>query len=387
MQFDPYSRQYIFHTEKYMEVSGVRMLLSEKKQRLREEQRYDPDKKGTPVWASVLAVIAFIGFVAGIIVAVRTGHPAVAVCIFGGMFVIGGLAMIPKTRSERKRYGATNLVSGLMLMLVGLSVSVPMFLIDNIGRDRALPLLCAGMFASVGLLFFVQSLFRIYGTSNSYGIPVEGRCIGYAHMIVDQRGGSHVESSEVFEYDYAGEHYTSVNEAFRYEPDAEIGETVTMRLNPRFPSEVFYTAPRKGRNIRHFAMAAFSALFVAIGIGIGVLALSGKIGNNGSGKSTAANGKYALTDAVIEEKIGDHETPWEISLYNVAEKYEEDGAYYLRLSNDSLQSIDKSVWDQFELNDAFYIVRNTDTGKLIAIANEKDWEYQGSHPLSDMRES
>ena len=386
MQYHPDDRKYIFNTEKHMDVSGVSAQLSEKKQRLKEEQHRHPDKKETPVWASVLVVIAFIGLIVGTIVAAQSGHPAVAVCIFGGMFIVLGFVMIPKTRAGRERYGVTQFVIGLMAILLGLSVSVPMLLIDKLGSNRAFALLGAGMFASGGLFFLVYSLFRIYSTSNRNGIPVEGRCIGYAHMIVNQRG-PHVESSEIFEYDYAGEHYTSVNEAFRYEADAEIGETVTMRLNPRIPSEIFYAAPRKGRNTGYFALAAFSALFVAIGIVLGVLALNGTIGNNVQNQNTTANGKYALTDAVIEEKIGDHETPWEISLINVAEKYEEDGVYYLRFSNDIPQSTAKDKWDKFEVNDAYYIVRNTDTGKLIAVVNYKEWEYQGSHPLSDMRES
>ena len=384
MRFDPDDRQYIFNTEKHMDVSGVRIQLSEKKQRLREEQHNHPEKKGTPVWASVLVVIGFIGFIIGEIVLIKFGHPAAAVCLFGGMFVAFGFVMIPKTRVSRERYGVTNFVIGMMIMLIGLSVSVPMLLIDKLGSDRAFLILAAGMFASIGLFFLVQSLFRVYRTGNTYGIPVEGRCIGYAHMIVNQKNGSHVESSEVFEYDYAGEHYESVNEAFRHEPDAEIGETVTMRLNPRIPSEVFYSAPRKGRNTGHFVLAAFSALFVAVGIVLGVLTLNGTIGNNV--QNPGENGKYMLTDAVIEEKIGENETPWDISLYNIVEKYEEDGVYYLRFSNDPKISTDKEKWDQYELNDTFYIVRNTGTGELIAVYDYKEWDYHGSHPLSDMRE-
>ena len=61
--------------------------------------------------------------------------------------------------------------------------------------------------------------------------------------------------------------------------------------------------------------------------------------------------------------------------------------YYLRFSSDIPQSTDKDKWDQFEVNDAYYIVRNTATGKLIAVLNEKEWDYQGSHPLSDLRET
>ena len=384
MRYDPDDRQYIFNTEKHMDVSGVRTQLSEKKQRLREEQYNDSDKKGVPIWASFLVMIAFIGFIIGVIVLIKSGHPAAAVCLFGGMFVVFGFAMIPKSRVSRERYGATNFVTGLMFMLVGLSVSVPMLLIDHLGRDRAFLMLGAGMFASCGLLFLVHSLFRIYSTSNSHGIPVEGRCIAYAHMIVNQRNGSHVESSEVFEYDYAGEHYASVNEAFRSEPDAEIGETVTMRLNPRVPSEVFYSAPRKGRNAGHFALAAFSLLFVAIGIVLGILTLNGTIGNDI--QITNANGKHVLTDAVIQEKIGDDETPWDISLRNVEEKYEENGVYYLRFSDDVLQYAEKDVWDTYKLNDAYYFVRNTSTGQLIAVLLYNEWDYQGSHPLSDLRE-
>ena len=383
MRYDPDNRQYIFHTEKHMDVPGVRTLLSEKKQRLKEEQHNHPEKKGTPLWASVLVVIGFLGFIIGEIVLIKFGHPAVAVCLFGGIFVAWGFVMIPKTRANRERYGVTYFVIGMMIMLIGLSVSVPMLLIDKLGSDRAFLILVSGMFASIGLFFLVHSLFRIYSTSNSHGIPVEGRCIGYAHMIVNQRG-AHVKSTEVFEYDFEGEHYESVNEAFRFEPDAEIGETVTMRLNPRIPLEVFYSAPRKGRNTGHFVLAAFSTLFVAVGIVLGVLTLNGTIRNNVQNPS--GNGKYLLTDAVIEEKIGDNETPWDISLYNIAEKYEKEGVYYLRFSNDPLISTDKEIWDQFELNDAYYIVRNTDTGQLIAVANYKEWDYQGSHPLSDMRE-
>ena len=385
MRFDPDNRQYIFSTEKHMDVPGVRAQLSEKKRRLREEQRTHPDKKGAPMWAPVLAAIVFIGAVAGIIIAAKSGHPAAAVCIFGGMFVAGGFAMIPKTRAGRERSNATNRVAGPLLMLVGLSVSVPMFLTDNLGSERTLPLLCAGMFASVGLLFLVHSLLRIYGTSNSCGLPIEGRCIGYAHMIVDQRG-SHVESAEVFEYDYSGEHYESVNEVFRREADAEIGETVTMRLNPRIPSEVFYAAPRKGRNTGNFILAAFSACVLAIGVVFGILTLNGTIGNGGSGQSISANGKHVLNDAVIEKKIGDHETPWEVSLYTVMEKYEEDGVYYLRFSNKKRQSAEKTVWEQYELHDAYYFVQNTGTDKIIGIYKYKEWDYQGSHPLSDLRE-
>ena len=384
MRYDPDDLQYIFNTEKHMDVSGVKAQLSEKKQRLREEQRNHPDKKGTPIWASVLVIIGFFGVAAAIIAAAQTGHPAAAVCIFGGIFVAFGFVMIPKSRAGRERYGVTNLVIGLLIMLIGLSVSVPMLLTDKLGSDRAFLILAAGVFASVGLFFLVQSLFRIYSTGSSNGIPVEGRCIGYAHMIVNQRNGSHVESSEVFEYDYAREHYEAVNEAFRREPDAEIGETVTMRLNPRIPAEVFYAAPRKGRNTGNFVLAAFSALFVAVGIVLGVLTWNGTIGNDV--QNTTANGKYVLTDAVIEEKIGDRETPWDISLRSVAEKYEEDGVYYLRFSDDILQSAEKDVWEQFELHDAYYFVRNTGTGKLIAVLRYQEWDYQGSHPLSDLRE-
>ena len=81
MRYDPDDRQYIFNTEKHMDVPGVRTQLSEKKQRLREEQHDHPEKKGAPMWASVLVMIGFIGFIIGEIVLTKSGHPAVAVCL------------------------------------------------------------------------------------------------------------------------------------------------------------------------------------------------------------------------------------------------------------------------------------------------------------------
>ena len=384
MLYDPDNLQYVFNKEKYMDVTGVITQLSEKRKRLREERLDDPDKKITPAWVSALVAAAFIGIIIGMIVAVKLGHPTVAVCIFGGMFVAFGIAIIPKNRDSLEERGVKQLISGIMIMLIGLSVCVPMLFMKRIGYDRAFLILAAGMFTSCGLIFLIQALFNIHSTSDRYGIPVEGRCTGYAHMIVSQKHGSHVESAEVFEYDYEGEHYESVNGAFRREAEAEIGETVTMRLNPRIPTEVFYAAPRRGRNSGHIGLAAFSSIFVAVGIFLGIFAMNGTIGNDAQQRNT--NGKHILTDAAIEEKIGDSETSWEISLRTVEDKYEDDGVYYIRFSGDLLNSAQKDLWDKFELNDAYYFIRNTDTDELVAVQPYKEWEYQVSHPLSDLRE-
>lgn len=383
MLYDPDNSQYIFNTEKHMDVSSVVTQLSEKRHRLIEKKRDDPDVRITPVWVSVLVAIAFIGLIIVMIFAVQTGYPAVAGCIFGGIFVAAGIAVMPKTRTARERNGVKQMISGIIITLIGLSVCIPMLLIKHIGNDRAFLILTAGMFTSSGLFFFIHSLFSIYSTSSKYGIPVEGRCTGYAHMIVNNRG-SHVESAEVFEYDYNGELYESVNGAFRHEADAEIGETVTLRLNPRNPSDIFYAAPRKGKNSGYIGMAAFSSIFVAVGIILGILAVNGKIENKAQSKN--ANGKHILTDASIEEKLGDSETPWEISLRTVTDKYEDDGVYYVRFSGDLLNSAQKDIWDKFELNDSYYFIRNTSTNELVAVVNDKEWDYRGSHPLSDLRE-
>ena len=383
MLYDPDNPEYIFNEEKYMDVSGVVTQLSEKRRRLLEKKRDDPDVRITPVWVSVLVVIVFIGLIIVMATAVKTGHPAVAACIFGGIFVVGGIAVMPKTRNARELYGVKRLINGIIITLIGLSVCVPMLLIKHIGNDRAFLILAAGMFASCGLLFFIQALFNIFSTSSRYGIPVEARCTGYAHMVVNNRG-SHVESAEVFEYDYEGERYESVNGAFRHAADAEIGETVTIRLNPRVPYDIFYEAPRKGRNSDYIVMAAFSSIFVIVGIILGIFAINGDIENKAQSRN--ANGKHILTDAVIEEKIGDSETPWNISLRTVEDKYEDDGIYYVRFSGDLLNSAAKDLWDKFELNDSYYFIRNTATEELIAVVNDKEWDYRGSHPLSDLRE-
>ena len=406
MRYNPDDRQFIFNTEKHMDVSTVTTQLAEKHQRLREEQRLrvqqqlregkvlreetekqhnQPDTEENPTWFNILAGIVFLGFLFGSIILGLTDHSEVGVSLFGGLFVIFGFSTMLKKLTNREERNVKNFVIALMIILIGLSFAVPMLLTDKLGSDRALTILYCGSFVTCGLYVLVSASFDIYSAGGRNCIPVEGRCICYAHMIEFQKY-SYIKSSEVFEYDYAGEHYESVNEVFRCEPDAEIGETVTLRLNPHIPSEVFYSASRKGRNSSHFISAVIGAAVLAVGIFLGVLALNGTFENDVPDQNTNANGKYVLSDAVIEEKIGDSETPWDISLYNIAEKYEKDGVYYLRFSNDPLISTDKEKWDKFELNDAYYIVRNTDTGKLIAVLNSKEWDYQGSHPLLDMRE-
>lgn len=402
MRYNPDNFMWIYDNRQFLSQDEERMLIAEHRKNITERKMRLIESPGNAVSPAknvfgIIAAFVFISLIAGFVIALKMGYPAIGVILFGSVFFLAGLMTVCGGNTANVNSSSTAMssrMSGLMFMMIGLIIIVPMALIPVIGPARAFIGLGAGLFAGTGLFFSADVVMQIRRTSEQYGEPVWACCIGYARSIHSHKHSrSTLRTHEIFEYDYNGERWQAINPVSSGR-DAllPIGACVDVRIHPKKPDEPVYAADNRSNLKENIAMLAFTMIFVIVGIGLLIFAAVGDVDDSqfqyenrlNTAQSSLANGKHALTDEMIWEKIGDHETHWIIAKYQVTDKYqEEDSGYVIEFSDGMLYSATKSVWDTYDIGVQFYQISNADTEEIYAVYRCEQWEYTGEHSVVD----
>ncbi len=387
MRFDPEYPGWAFSTEKMMQKSVVRQIIQANYARHRQMKANEPKK---PAWVTALLIILIFVVVAGVFISAAASQPLAAVALFGCVFIVLGLKSLitGKTGTPMQR-GLLVRGSGLILILLGLCVIVPVLLSDRIGKPTAFIVMGGALFTAAGLFATVYAIRTAYHSRADYGLPVDACCIGYVHKIVSSRHSSHVESAEVFEYDYEGEHYRAVNSIFRRTPSAEVGDYAELRINPNMPDEFYYSGS-KSNTLANFIGILFSAVFVAAGCFLLWGALSGRltIPQNDERPRTQTEPVPQVSeidDSQIQQQIGADKKDWEVGLYKVLDKKRIENDYVAFFSGRLPVSCTKDVYDLLKEDAEYILITDSDCENVYWILPMNTYIYSGEHIVNDFR--
>jgi len=379
MRYDPDNANWIYDSRQFLSANEEHDLIAQQReQQIRNglKQLHPKNLGASPlqIFSSILALLLFFGLIAGFIVALKTGHPAIGTMMFGALFLIGGLMMAVSGKAESDNSAETALSArtvGVMFALLGLIIIVSMALIPVTGPARAFIGLAGAGFAWGGLFFSLDVIRQMIRARKTYGETVPARCIGYARSIRHAKNRSPwLRTHEIFEYEYNCELYQAINpESSDRNAMMPVGELVDAGI-------------------------VFCSIFVIVGTGLLLFAGFGDVDDADfkvrnrfdpeSSLSTLENGKYALTDEIIQSKIGDQETNWEIAKYEITDKYQdEEYGYVIGFSDGTLHAASKEVWDTYKIGLVFYQLSSAETGDYLGVYNCETWEYTGKHTLAD----
>lgn len=387
MRYDPEYAGWAFSTEKRMEKNVVRQMIRANYERQRQMKANDPKK---PAWKNALFLVLIFAAVAGVFIAALSANTLAAVALFGCIFfALGAKSLVTGRSSAPPQRGLLVRGSGLVLILMGLCVILPVLLSGRIGQAKAFILMGGALFTVAGLFAAAYAIRTAYHSGANYGLPVEAQCIGYVHKIVSSRNSSHVEAAEVFEYDYDGEHYTAVNSVFRRTPAAEVGEYAELRINPDMPDEFFYSGA-KSTALANFIGILFSFAFVAAGCFLLWGALSGRLTipqneEKPRSNNVTVSGGSELTDAQIQQEIGADKKDWEVCLYRVMDKRLIEDEYVVNLSGGLPVSCTKDVYDALKLGGDYIVITDSDCENVYWFLPMESYIYTGDHIVSDFR--
>lgn len=396
MRYDPDCLHYMFNTQQFLTCDEERSLIQGfreyRRQQRNEENAGQMTVNGNsiPAWKAVLSVIAFLALIVLLIVLFQSGHIAVGAAVFGGIFIAAGLAAAFSKPTEPSDSAMGQRLTGLMFAFVGVSITVPMLLMNVLGEARAFLLLGGGMFMSCGMLFCLDAALQFIRSRKSYGEPVQARCIGYVRRICSkQRGPSYLATSEVFEYEYNGEFYQAINGiSARRDGLTAVGETVELRLKPSAPDAPYYAANSEASR-KSVGLLLFSMIFVIVGIGITALSFFGnvesmQVKHTGSSTNLTASGKTPLTDDMVNQAVGDMESHWAVECYTVTDKMNDpEEGFMVELSYGVWQRATQNFYDAVEIGMRIYMIVNEDTGEIYTAYKCDSFEYVGSHPVHD----
>lgn len=404
MRYNPDDLNWIYDSRQYLTADEERGLIAEQ----RQQQISDGLRKlrpknlaATPLQTGLgfLALLLFIGLIAGFVIALKKGHPAIGIMLFGSLFLIGGLMMLVSGKAESDHSNDTALGTrafGLLFAVIGLLPFVSATLIPVIGPARALIGAVGAAFAWAGLFFSFDLVRQMLRARLLYGEAVPARCIGYARSVHHSKNSpSHLRTHEIFEYEYNGEMYQAINPVSSgRDAMMPVGEPVEVRIHPKRPDEPVYAEDGRSPVSSSVAVLVFFSLFVAVGIGLILFAAFGRVDDSdfkvynrlspGASQSTTENGKHALTDAVIQSQLGKPETEWNITKYRVTDRYQDEKyGYVIVYSDGSRHRASKEAWDCYETGMVFYQITDAETGKYLSAYNCESWEYTGEHTLAD----
>lgn len=400
MLYDPDNTNYIYDSRQFLTDDEAHVLMSDYRRRSVAhgfKQLSLKDMSLMQAASSILALVLFIGLIIGFIVALKMGHPAIGTILFASVFLIAGLMMAISGKESQNSPGSSALstrTAGLMFAMMGLSAIIPMALMNRIGSAHAFIFLAAGLFTWAGLFFSADMVRRAFRARKTYGEPVTAQCTGYVRTVQsDSESGPWLCTHEIFEYEYNGMRYQAINPVCTgRDANMAVGEYVEVRIHPKKPDEPVYASDGRVTAGGSAAGILFASIFVIAGIGLLLFGIFGHINDAdfevknrlapNSSQSSLADGKTALTDEYIQSRIDGPAVNWEISLYEIADKYEDaEYGYLIELTDGSVRNASKEVWDSFEPGQSFYQIINADTGEYLKVYRCEQWEYTGTRPV------
>lgn len=404
MRYDPDDVNWIYDSRQFLSAGEEHDLIAQQREQQMKSslKRLHPkDLAASPLQMilSILALLLFLGLIVGFIVALKKGHPAIGVMMFGALFLIGGLMMAVSGKAESDTSAETALGTrtvGVLFAVLGLMIIVSMALIPVIGSPRAFIGLAGAGFAWGGMFFSTDVIKQMLRARKSYGEIVPARCIGYARNIHQAKNSPpRLRTHEIFEYEYNGEMYQAINpESSDRNAMMTIGELADVHIHPKKPDEPVYADDGRSPVSSSIVGIVFCSLFVIVGIGLLLFAAFGDVNDSdfavnnrfdpNSSESMLENGKYALTDEIIQSKIGDRAAEWDIAKYKITDKYQDETyGYVIEFSDGTLHAASKEVWDTYKIGLVFYQLSDAETGEYLGVYGCETWEYTGEHTLAD----
>jgi hypothetical protein len=397
MRHDPDSRLYYFSEEQLLPPDGRdtvrRHLYGQKLQSFRDAFRPDPEQGGGGTAKLIIGSVIVIACFASVIIAAMTGHPAIAVALFGGMIALMGLLMIFGRVAEAETVvqgiPGSQRVTGFLIMLIGLSVCVPMLLVDRLGSAAAFILLGGLLFTSGGL-FLIRAAVSTFTDGHGKGEEVEGECIGYARYLSENRSRGHrstVETAPVFRYYYNGEMLEALAYGRFGDPDEVLGESYPIIVSDRDK----YHIRRAGQKNSSTASALVMGFLALCCLAAGAFLLYMAAHTDPTETLTVKNGsgKRLLYDQAIVNDTGIPADQWQIVLRTVAgNSYsEEQGGWLITYTDDTVNlAAEERIAEQYPVGSSFYFIIETETGKVLKVYAEENTEYKGSQPVDDRRQ-
>lgn len=332
-------------------------------------------------------VIFFAAVIAMIICSVM-GKPGLILYIFGGIFVLFGIfAAFPANTEIRERPGQAKLPRGVgsfICIAIGLAVILPTALAPKIGYAKAFVTTGAWFFLLGGLFLAAVTIIGVVRNNRASKNPVSARCIGYVKTASgsdNNMGHYHtiVCVAPVFEYYYEGQMYQAFQEddLTNLKRQIQVGETVELGVDERDPYHICY---RKniGAKIVQLVMC-----LIAIAAGIFLFVMLPTVNDSQGFKVETMGGEVALAkaqfdDKMIEDNLGTDD--FTIEYAEVEKVYEEDGMWFIDLSNGERSRIGDDDSDKYEEGAGLYLVIPSNGGGGINFAAD-DWEYSGSHTV------
>lgn len=332
-------------------------------------------------------VIFFAAVIAMIICSVM-GKPGLILYIFGGLFVLFGIfAAFPANTEIKERPGQVKLPRGVgsfICIAIGLAVILPTALAPKIGYAKAFVTTGAWFFLLGGLFLAAVTIVNIVRNNRASKNPVSARCIGYVKTASgsdNDMGHYHtiVCVAPVFEYYYEGQMYQAFQEddLTNLKRQIQVGETVEIGVDERDPYHICY---RKNIGAKIFA---FIMCLLAIAAGIFLFVMLPTVNDSQGFKVETMGGEVALAkaqfdDKMIEDNLGTDD--FTIEYAEVEKVYEEDGMWFIDLSNGERSRIGDDDSDKYEEGAGLYLVIPANGGGGINFAAD-DWEYSGSHTV------
>ena len=332
-------------------------------------------------------VIFFAAVIAMIICSVM-GKPGLILYIFGGLFVLFGIvAAFPANTEIRERPGQAKLPRGVgsfICIAIGLAVILPTALAPKIGYAKAFVTTGAWFFLLGGLFLAAVTIIGVVRNNRASKNPVSARCIGYVKTASgsdNNMGHYHtiVCVAPVFEYYYEGQMYQAFQEddLTNLKRQIQVGETVELGVDERDPYHICY---RKniGAKIVQLVMC-----LIAIAAGIFLFVMLPTVNDSQGFKVETMGGEVALAkaqfdDKMIEDNLGTDD--FTIEYAEVEKVYEEDGMWFIDLSNGERSRIGDDDSDKYEEGAGLYLVIPSNGGGGINFAAD-DWEYSGSRTV------
>ncbi len=332
-------------------------------------------------------VIFFAAVIAMIICSVM-GKPGLILYIFGGLFVLFGIvAAFPANTEIRERPGQVKLPRGVgsfICIAIGLAVILPTALAPKIGYAKAFVTTGAWFFLLGGLFLAAVTIVNVVRNNRASKNPVSARCIGYVKTASgsdNDMGHYHtiVCVAPVFEYYYEGQIYQAFQEddLTNLKRQIQVGETVELGVDERDPYHICY---RKNIGAKIFA---FIMCLLAIAAGIFLFVMLPTVNDSQGFKVETMGGEVTLSkaqfdDKMIEDNIGTDD--YTIEYVEVEKVYEEDGMWFIDLSNGERRRIGDDDSDKYEEGTGLYLITPADGGSGINFSADS-WEYSGSHTV------
>jgi hypothetical protein len=330
----------------------------------------------------------FFAAVIAMIICSVMGKPGLILYIFGGIFVLFGIvAAFPAKTEIRERPGQAKLPRGVgsfICIAIGLAVILPTALAPKIGYAKAFVTTGAWFFLLGGLFLAAVTIIGVVRNNRASKNPVSARCIGYVKTASgsdNNMGHYHtiVCVAPVFEYYYEGQMYQAFQEddLTNLKRQIQVGETVELGVDERDPYHICY---RKniGAKIVQLVMC-----LIAIAAGIFLFVMLPTVNDSQGFKVETMGGEVALAkaqfdDKMIEDNLGTDD--FTIEYAEVEKVYEEDGMWFIDLSNGERSRIGDDDSDKYEEGAGLYLVIPSNGGGGINFAAD-DWEYSGSRTV------